>query len=171
MNSPGAIDQISQLREVLGNSVDVGAGTVTSRAELELARKAGASFIVTPTVTAEVISAGVGHGLPVFAGAFTPTEVHFAHRLGASMVKLFPAHRLGPGYLRDLRGPFPEIRLLPTGGITPESIPDYVVAGAAGFGIGGSLFPADRLAASDWEWIVRRAVDYVAAWKKAAAAR
>jgi len=118
MSNPAAEAQIRAARARIGDTADVGAGTVTSLEELDKAEAAGASFVVTPAVVPEVITAAVKRGLPVFAGAFSPTEVLAAHRLGATMVKLFPAHRLGPDYLRDLRGPFPGIRLLPTGGIT-----------------------------------------------------
>lgn len=167
VNTPDAANQIRQARACVGDAVDVGAGTVTSLEELDQAQQAGATFVVTPAVVPEVITACVRRSLPIFPGAFTPSEVLSAHRLGATMVKLFPAHRLGPGYFRDLRGPFPHIRLLATGGITPEALPEYVAAGAAGFGIGGQLFPADRLAADDWPAIRDRATRYRAAWDQA----
>jgi len=167
MNTPAAVEQIRAARESVGDTADVGAGTVTTLEDLDKAEAAGASFVVTPAVVPEVITAAVQRGLPVFAGAFTPTEVLAAHRLGATMVKLFPAHRLGPDYLRDLRGPFPTIQLLPTGGITPENLPAYLAAGAAGFGIGGALFPPDRTHAGDWAWIRSRAASYCAAWDHA----
>lgn len=165
MNTPAATDQLGAAIECVGNSMDVGAGTVTSIDELRQACDAGASFIVTPAVIPEVISSCAQRSMPIFAGAYTPTEVLAAHRLGATMVKLFPAHRLGPGYLRDLQGPFPKIRFLATGGITPDSIPEYVTAGAAGFGIGGSLFPSDRIQSHDWEWVQSRAREYCVAWR------
>jgi len=167
MSTPEAVGQIRAARASIGETAEVGAGTVTSLEELEKAEAAGASFVVTPAVVPEVITAAVQRGLPVFAGAFSPTEVLAAHRLGATMVKLFPAHRLGPDYLRDLRGPFPDIRLLPTGGITPENLPAYCAAGASGFGIGGSLFPVDRIRIGDWDWVRSRAASYCAAFQQA----
>src|SRR5690606_14152385 len=97
-------------------------------------------------VVPEVIAECVRRGLPVFPGAFTPTEIHQAHRLGATMVKLFPAHRLGPDYVRDLKAPLSSVRLLATGGITPESLREYAQAGADGFGIGSPLFSPAHLA-------------------------
>lgn len=167
MSTPAAVEQIRAARAGVGDTADVGAGTVTTLDDLDKAEAAGASFVVTPAVVPEVITAAVHRGLPVFAGAFSPTEVLAAHRLGATMVKLFPAHRLGPDYLRDLRGPFPAIQLLPTGGITPDNLPAYFAAGAAGFGIGGALFPNDRTQVGDWAWIRARAASYCAAWDKA----
>jgi 2-dehydro-3-deoxyphosphogluconate aldolase/(4S)-4-hydroxy-2-oxoglutarate aldolase len=130
MNSPGAADQIRTAARSAQGRLAIGAGTVTSLAELDEAEMAGASFVVTPVVVPDVITECVRRGLPVFPGAFTPTEIHQAHQLGATMVKLFPAHRLGPAYIRDLKAPLSSIRLLATGGITPESLPDYAQAGA-----------------------------------------
>lgn len=165
MNTPGAAAQIRAAIAEAAGRLDVGAGTVTSLAELDEAQGAGAGFIVTPVVVPEVITACVQRGLPVFPGAFTPTEVFQAHRLGATMVKLFPAHRLGPGYVRDLKAPLSSIRFLATGGITPETLPEYARAGADGVGIGSPLFAADRLAAGDWKWLRARAGQFCAAWR------
>ena len=165
MNTPGAAQQISAAVASAKNKLAIGAGTVTNLAELDAAQKAGACFIVTPVIVPEVITECVLRRLPVFPGAFTPTEVHQAHRLGATMVKLFPAHRLGPDYVRDLKAPFPGIRLLATGGITPESLPAYAAAGAEGFGLGSPLLPSDRLAAGDWRWLGARAEQFCAAWR------
>lgn len=167
MNSPGAAAQIRAAVAHLQGRMDIGAGTVTTLAELDEAASAGASFIVTPVIVPDVIGECVRRGLPVFPGAFTPTEVHEAHRLGATMVKLFPAHRLGPGYVRDLKAPLSSVRLLATGGITPETLPEYVHAGAEGFGLGSPLLAPERLAAGDWAWLQRRAESFCEAWKTA----
>ena len=165
MNTRDASAQIRTAVAQAGTRLAVGAGTVTSLAELDEACAAGASFIVTPVVVPDVISECVRRGLPVFPGAFTPTEIHQAHRLGATMVKLFPAHRLGPDYVRDLKAPLSSIRLLVTGGITPESLPEYAQAGAAGFGIGSPLFSSAHLAASDWAWLRNRAAQFCSVWR------
>lgn len=165
MNSPGAAGQIRAAVNQAQGRIAVGAGTVTSLAELDEAHAAGASFIVTPIVVPEVITACVQRGLPVFPGAFTPTEIHQAHRLGATMVKLFPANRLGPDYVRDLKAPLSSVRLLATGGITPESLPEYARAGAEGFGLGSPLFSPARLTAGDWGWLRDRAAQFCAAWR------
>lgn len=164
MNSPDACRQIELALACSGDRLGVGAGTVTSLGELDRAHAAGAAFIVTPAVVPEVIAECVRRKLPVFPGAFTPSEVHQAHRLGATMVKLFPANRLGPAYVRDLRGPFAAIPLLATGGITPEAIPEYVAAGAAGFGLGSPLLPAERIHSGDWEWVRNQAARFCSAW-------
>lgn len=169
MNSPGAAAQIRAAVNQAQGRIAIGAGTVTSLAELEEAQAAGASFIVTPIVVTEVITACGQRGLPVFPGAFTPTEVHQAHRLGATMVKLFPANRLGPDYVRDLKAPLSSVRLLATGGITPESLPAYVKAGVEGFGIGSPLISPIHIASGDWNWMRERAAQFCAAWQSARA--
>lgn len=171
MNTPGAAAQIRAAVNKAQTRIAIGAGTVTSLAELEEAQASGASFIVTPIVVPEVITACVQRGLPVFPGAFTPSEVHQAHRLGATMVKLFPANRLGPEYVRDLKAPLSSVRLLATGGITPESLPAYVRAGAEGFGIGSPLISPTHIAAGDWNWIRERAAQFCAAWQSTQIAR
>ena len=115
----------------------------------------------------KVTDVAAGKTIALFAlpGAFTPTEIFQAHRLGATRVKLFPAHRLGPDYLRDLKAPLSSIRLLATGGITPETLPAYSRAGADGFGIGSPLLQPDRLDAEDWDWLRTRAQEFCTAWK------
>lgn len=167
MNTAGAVAQIRTAVNTAGSRIAIGAGTVTNLADLDKALVAGASFIVTPIVVPEVIMACVQRGLPVFPGAFTPSEIHQAHRLGATMVKLFPANRLGPDYVRDLKAPLSTVRLLATGGITPESLPAYVRAGAEGFGIGSPLFSPSHIAARDWNWLRERAAHFCTTWKSA----
>ncbi len=165
MNTPDATDQIRVASAAAPAGLAIGAGTVTSLPELDAAQAAGASFIVTPAVVPEVILECVRRSLPVFPGAFTPTEILQAHRLGATMVKLFPAHRLGPGYVRDLKAPLSSVRLLATGGITPENLPEYVQAGVEGFGLGSPLLNSARLAAGDWDWLRDRAARFRSAWQ------
>ncbi|MBL9192659.1 MAG: bifunctional 4-hydroxy-2-oxoglutarate aldolase/2-dehydro-3-deoxy-phosphogluconate aldolase [Opitutaceae bacterium] len=164
MNTPGAAAQIAAALAVAQERLVIGAGTVTRMAELDDACAAGAQFIVTPIVVPDVILACRERGLPVFPGAFTPTEVHLAHQLGATMVKLFPAHRLGPDYVRDLKAPLPHVRLLATGGITPESVPAYANAGVDGFGLGSPLLAPERIRDGDWVWLKERAAQFCAAW-------
>ena len=153
MNTPGAVEQIRAAGKIVGAALNIGAGTVTNLASLEEALAAGASFIVTPIVAVPVIERCVKLGVPVFAGAFSPTEIVQAWELGAMMVKVFPAETLGPGYLRNLKGPCPYLRLMPTGGVDLNTLPAYAKAGADAFGVGSPLFQADRLAAGDWSWL------------------
>jgi len=157
LNSPGAADLIRLTRDLLGPRGNVGAGTVTSMQGLDLALEAGASFIVTPVVLPEVIRACVERGVPVMPGAMTPTEIFTAWNLGASLVKVFPADQLGPGHLRAVKAPFPEIQLMPTGGVTVETLPAFRDAGADAFGVGSPLFDPRQVAAGNWDWFRQRA--------------
>lgn len=153
MNTPGAAEQIANLVADLGDGICVGAGTVTNLAEFQAARDAGAGFIVTPNLDLEVLAQCRAAGLPAFPGAMTPSEIVTAWNHGATMVKLFPAGPLGPGYLKAIKAPLDRIPLLPTGGISLENAPGFLAAGAAGFGIGSPLFADDRMAARDWPWL------------------
>jgi 2-dehydro-3-deoxyphosphogluconate aldolase/(4S)-4-hydroxy-2-oxoglutarate aldolase len=155
MNSPGATDQIRELRQ-LGSSLKIGAGTVLSLQDLDQAQVAGAEFIVTPVMRPEVIHECVRRKLPVYPGAFSPTEILTAWELGATMVKVFPAETLGPGYIRALKGPFPQIKLLPTGGVDLKTLPEFKKAGACGAGVGSPLFDRKRIEAKDWPWLEAR---------------
>jgi Entner-Doudoroff aldolase len=140
LNSEGALDVISVLSERFkAAGMLIGAGTVTTVAEAEASWRAGAGFIVTPFCHLGVIRWAVDHGVPVFPGAFTPTEIMSAWRAGASAVKLFPASAVGPSFVREMRGPMPEIPLLPTGGITLENAAGFLAAGAVAVGVGGWL--------------------------------
>ena len=165
MNSAGAEDLIRVACDLVGDRGNVGAGTVTTLAELDRALGAGASFVVTPAVVPEVIRACVERSVPVMPGAMTPTEILTAWRLGATLVKVFPADQLGPAHIRAVKAPFPEIPLMPTGGVTVETLPAFQRAGADAFGVGGPLFDAKRAAAGDWEWFTRQSARFVAAFR------
>jgi 2-dehydro-3-deoxyphosphogluconate aldolase/(4S)-4-hydroxy-2-oxoglutarate aldolase len=165
MNSPGAAEQIRIARSAGGDRMNIGAGTVTTLKRLEEALEAGVSFIVTPTLAPEVIARCVELKVPVFPGAFTPTEISRAWDMGATMVKVFPAEVLGPGYLRAIKAPLPHVRLMPTGGVDLETIGAYRQSGGEAVGVGSPLFKADRVAASDWAWLQERARALSAAWE------
>lgn len=139
LTSPGAVGMIRRVSRELGDNVLLGAGTVLNAIEAEEAMEAGAKFLVSPSLKLEVIHAAKRYGVPVMPGAFTPTEVLTAWEAGADVVKVFPCGQLGPSYLRDLHGPFPDIPLMPTGGITVENAAAYLEAGAVAVGVGGNL--------------------------------
>jgi 2-dehydro-3-deoxyphosphogluconate aldolase/(4S)-4-hydroxy-2-oxoglutarate aldolase len=136
LTSHGAIEAIAGLRRQLPESVAVGAGTVLTLDEAKAAVDAGASFLVSPVLDAELVGQSP---VPFYPGTRTPTEIYGAHRAGAPLVKLFPAAGLGPQFLRDLRGPLPQIGIMPTGGIKIEDIADWLFAGAKAVGVGGPL--------------------------------
>jgi 2-dehydro-3-deoxyphosphogluconate aldolase/(4S)-4-hydroxy-2-oxoglutarate aldolase len=150
MNTDGAEDMIRYAVERYGAVLNIGAGTVCDRGDLAKALGAGAQFVVTPIVEEEVISACVREHLPVFPGAFTPTEVYRAWKMGADVVKVFPAGVLGPGYIKELKGPLDRIRLLPTGGVHLHNCIDFLDAGAEGLGMGGHLFDRRLIGSKDW---------------------
>lgn len=150
MNSEGASEIIKTL-SALYPALNIGAGTVCEMEELHAALEAGASFIVTPVLTEEIITFCVDNEIPVFPGAFTPTEVYKAWKLGATAVKVFPASQLGPRYLKELKAPLNKIKLLPTGGVSLENLEDFFKSGAMGAGMGSTLFDKEMISKKDFE--------------------
>lgn len=141
----------------------LGAGTVSCVTEANEAISSGASFIVSPGIDDEVISAAHAGGALAVPGALTPTEVMRARRRGCEVIKLFPAAFGGPAYLRALAGPFPEVRFIPTGGITAENLSTWLAAGAIAAGAGDSLCSASEIARENSGAIRRRAGEFVRA--------
>ncbi len=168
MNTPDAAAQIRAAVERSGDRLNVGAGTVTTLERLDEALTAGASFVVTPTVGVPVIERCVALGVPVFPGAFSPSEALRAWELGAMMVKIFPAEVLGPVYIKNLKAPLPHLKLMPTGGVDLTTLGAYRKAGADGFGVGSPLFRPERLAANDWDWLRQQCRAFVEAFASAA---
>lgn len=156
LTTPGALDALVRLRSSLGAGVALGVGSVLDAAEAQAALDAGADFLVSPGVCEEVALAACARAVPCYLGAFTPTEVVAAWRLGAPAVKLFPAGTGGPQHLRDIRGPLPDIPLIPTGGVALDQIADYIAAGAVAVGLGGPLI-GDALAAGSTAGLGERA--------------
>ena len=139
LQGAGAFDAIRTLRDVLGERLLIGAGTVLDIQGASAAVEAGATFLVMPVTDVEVIAWGAERGVPVFPGALSPTEVLTAWRAGASAIKLFPASVGGAALLRELRGPFPDIPLMPTGGVTADNARSLIDAGAVAVGVGSWL--------------------------------
>jgi 2-dehydro-3-deoxyphosphogluconate aldolase/(4S)-4-hydroxy-2-oxoglutarate aldolase len=168
MTVPNAIDAIGSVAKRLGGQVLVGAGTVTDAETARRAVDAGAEFIVSPCLVPEVIDAARRAEVAVLPGALTPTEVFEAFRLGGDMVKVFPAESIGgAAYLRALRGPFPDIPLVPTGGITLDNVREMFEAGAVAVGVGSELVSKDALARRDYAAIGALAAKFLAAARKA----
>ncbi|WP_299602855.1 bifunctional 4-hydroxy-2-oxoglutarate aldolase/2-dehydro-3-deoxy-phosphogluconate aldolase [uncultured Aquimarina sp.] len=154
MNSPSAANIIKELVSSFPE-LNIGAGTVCTMKELEEALQVGAQFIVTPITNEEVITTCVAKKTPVFPGAFTPTEIYKAWDLGADMVKIFPATQLGIQFIKDVKGPLNEIKLLPTGGVSKNNIADFFVVGCQGVGMGSSLFDKKAIAHNDLKFLAR----------------
>jgi len=142
MDSPGAMTSI---RESVAEGVVTGAGTVMSVADAGAAVDAGARFLVSPHTDLGVIRWALGNGIPMVPGAFTATEVSTAWNAGAGAIKIFPASVGGPGLLKALRGPFGDLPLIPTGGITADNAASFLAAGALAVGVGGWLTNHDDL--------------------------
>lgn len=163
-----AADAVASIRALVrayaGTDVVVGAGTVVSSDQAEACIDAGAAFLVSPAVTPDVMATARIAGVAVYPGALTPTEILSAHRSGASAVKLFPASAVSPGYLKDVRGPFPDIPVIPTGGIGVDEIPSWLAAGAAAVGLGSPLLGSSLAEGPDAAFTrrARRAVAAVA---------
>ncbi|MGK5741134.1 bifunctional 4-hydroxy-2-oxoglutarate aldolase/2-dehydro-3-deoxy-phosphogluconate aldolase [Micromonospora sp. URMC 103] len=161
LTTPDAPKAIAALREVAPAGSLVGAGTVLTAADVADVAAAGAQFVVTPAVV-ESIAEAARVGLPVAAGAFTPTEAYTAMRMGASVVKLFPASVGGPGYLKAVRDPFPNIPFVAVGGVGLDDVPGYLAAGAIAVGVGGPLV-GDAASGGDVDALRQRARTYLTA--------
>jgi 2-dehydro-3-deoxyphosphogluconate aldolase / (4S)-4-hydroxy-2-oxoglutarate aldolase len=159
--TPGVLDVIKECAQVPGTVV--GAGTVLTAAQAEDAIAAGARFLVTPDLRPDVAAVAKATGTPLFMGALTPTEVSRAVELGAAAVKIFPAGVGGPGYLRALLGPFPDLRLVPTGGVNVGNARDFLAAGAFAVGAGTDVVPPALVEAGEYGAITERAADFVRA--------
>jgi 2-dehydro-3-deoxyphosphogluconate aldolase/(4S)-4-hydroxy-2-oxoglutarate aldolase len=169
---PNAIDAIGAVAKRFSGKLLLGAGTVTDAGMCERAAGAGAEFIVTPCIVPEVIEAAHRADVAVLPGALTPGEVFEAFRAGGDMVKVFPVQAVGgAAYLRALRGPFPDIPLVPTGGVTLETIAELFQAGAAAVGVGTELISQDALARRDYAAIGALATQFLAAARQARAGR
>ena len=164
---PGILDVIKLLKEKIGDRVLLGAGTVLDPESARAAILAGAEYIVTPTVNTDVIKLCQRYGKVVMTGAFTPTEILTAWEAGADIVKVFPADVGGPSYLKAVHGPLPQIRLLPTGGVDLNTLPDFVKAGACAVGLGSALVEKEALAKGDMKRVQELAEAYVAKMKEA----
>lgn len=166
MNTPGALRAIEEAQVKLPQ-VLVGAGTVLDGPTARQAVLAGAQFLVTPTVRLDVLEVAHRYGVPAIIGAMTPTEILTAWEQGASMVKVFPASALGPGFIREVHGPFPQIPLVPTGGITADNAGDFIRAGAALVCVGSWLVDKKAVAEGNFAVLTERAKKLVEAVKRA----
>ena len=139
LTSRGALESLASLTREVPPGVRVGAGSVLDRDDAKACVDAGAAFLVSPVFDADVLTVGLAAGVPTYPGALTPTEVVTASRAGAPAVKIFPASSVGPRYIKDLHGPLPGVRLMPTGGIAIDDIAAWLAAGAMAVGLGGPL--------------------------------
>ena len=159
MNTPGAAALIGEAVRLFSDKAWIGAGTVLDKESLAQALKAGAGYIVAPHTNREVIDICRKKKIPVFPGALTPTEIFFAWATGATMVKVFPVSSMGGvSYIKELRGPFDNIKLLACGGVTLENLTEYFAAGADAIAIGSRIFKKDWIESGNYE-LVQAAAD------------
>jgi 2-dehydro-3-deoxyphosphogluconate aldolase/(4S)-4-hydroxy-2-oxoglutarate aldolase len=166
MTVPRAVDLIAGLCRALPQAL-IGAGTVTDPAVARAVIDAGAKFVVSPVVRPRMIEACHERQVPAFPGCFSPTEILAAWELGAELVKIFPATSLGPGFIKDLRGPFPSIKVMPTGGVSRENAADWIRAGAAAIGVGTAMVDGKAIAARQFDVITANARAFVDAVREA----
>lgn len=156
-STPNAPGVVKALAEAYGETILLGMGTLVEPRQAEEARQAGAQFLVSPICEPGLVAAMAASGLAVMAGALTPTEVMQAHRLGADVVKVFPGSVGGPDYIKALRGPFPHIPLMPTGGVSIENVTAWFAAGVIAVGAGSELCPRSLAEAGEFGKIAENA--------------
>jgi 2-dehydro-3-deoxyphosphogluconate aldolase/(4S)-4-hydroxy-2-oxoglutarate aldolase len=167
MTTPGALEIVHQATTRFGNRCVFGAGTVLDAQSARSAILAGAEFIVAPTLDLDTIRLCRRYSAAVVPGTMTPTEILRAHEAGADLIKVFPAASVGPMFFRDVRGPLPQVKLVPTGGVTPDNALEFIHAGAAALGMGSALVGAALLEKKDFPAIARRAAEMLARIKAA----
>jgi 2-dehydro-3-deoxyphosphogluconate aldolase/(4S)-4-hydroxy-2-oxoglutarate aldolase len=170
MTVPNALRVMEKVVEKFGDQVLLGAGTILDPESCRAALLAGAEFIVTPALNLRVIEVARRYSKPCIPGALTPTEILTAWQAGADMVKVFPCGPVGgPKYIKALKGPFPQIELVPTGGVSLETTPEFIKAGAAAVAVGGELVDLKALRAGKLDVISANARKYVEAVRTARA--
>ena len=165
MTVPRAVDLIRELAPTLPDGFLLGAGTVTDVATARAVIDAGASFVVGPVFRPDVIAVCHERDVAAMPGCFSPTEILAAHECGADVVKVFPATALGPQFIKDIRAPMPQVKLMPTGGVTPDNAGEWIRAGAVAVGLGSALLDAKAIEGGRWDVITanaRRALASVA---------
>lgn len=158
---PGALEAIRDASRRFGDRALIGAGTVLNAAGCRDAIAAGAEFVVSPITRLEIVEAAHAADKPAMLGAYTPTEAQTAHEAGADFIKIFPADKLGPSYIKALRAPLPHLKIVPTGGVDLNTAGDFLKAGCAALGVGGSLLTAEVLKTNNWPELTRLARAYV----------
>jgi 2-dehydro-3-deoxyphosphogluconate aldolase/(4S)-4-hydroxy-2-oxoglutarate aldolase len=158
---PNALDAIREASRRFGAQAVIGAGTVLDAASCRAAIDAGAEFVVSPITKLEILETAHAADKPVMLGAYTPTEAQTAYEAGADFIKIFPADKLGPGYIKALRAPLPHLRIVPTGGVDLNTAADFLKAGCVALGVGGSLLTPEILRTNNWSELTRLARAYV----------
>lgn len=160
-STPDAERVVKTLAEKYGDEIVLGMGTLTRPEQAISAREAGAAFLVSPICEPDLVRAMAASGLTTMAGALTPTEVFQAYQLGSDVVKIFPGSLAGPGYIKALKGPFPYIPMMPTGGVNAANAADWFAAGVVAVGAGSELCPPQLAKEGKFEQISQKAAEFV----------
>jgi len=163
MTIPKALELVQKCREAFEDQIQIGAGTVLDSETAQAVISAGASFVVSPVFNPDMVRYCNRYAIPVMPGALTPTEVLTAWMGGADVVKVFPARIGGPKYFKDLKGPLPQVELLPTGGVNMQTAPEFITAGACAVGIGAALVDPAAVEAGEYDVILKNAVNLIQA--------
>lgn len=167
MTVPGAIDLIAQLVRTQPDMI-VGAGTVFDTSTAEQCIGAGVQFLTSTGLDLDIVEVASKEDVLIFPGVLTPTEIHAARKAGCDMVKVFPCSQVGgPGYIRAMKGPFPDTRMLAAGGVTQTNAAEYILAGAAALGIGGDLIPRKAIRMREAHWVHELARRFISILKEA----
>lgn len=165
--TPNALEVVSALDNEFGSNIVLGMGTLSRPKQAKMAKDAGAVFLVSPHINKKLAKAMVDTGLPTMIGALTPSEVMQARAYGSDVVKIFPGSLGGPAYMKSLKGPFPDIPMMPTGGVSVENLAEWFHAGAFAVGAGSNLCPKNLAVSGDFNQITTIAQKFVAAIKAA----
>lgn len=167
MTIPHVLDKFSDLKKQIPDDVLLGMGSVLNGETAEKVAAAGADFIVSPIMKAEIIEAAHKAGVPAMVGAYTPSEIQQAHELGADAVKVFPADKLGPAYIKAVKAPMPHLNLLPTGGVSVDNVHEWLNAGVFALGVGGALVDKKAITEGRFDILTEKARQLSEAVKKA----
>jgi 2-dehydro-3-deoxyphosphogluconate aldolase/(4S)-4-hydroxy-2-oxoglutarate aldolase len=165
--TPNALEVVRDLDEEFGEEITLGMGTLTEPHQAQEAADAGAVFLVSPHTSTDLAKAMTATALPCMFGALTPSEVQKAWQLGSDVVKVFPGSLGGPGYMKALKGPFPDIPMMPTGGVSADNLRDWFAAGAFAVGAGSKLCPKDLALAGEFKKITQIAMDFLTVLQEA----
>lgn len=157
MTIPNVLPRIRQVREQLGEEVIVGIGSILNGEMAQEAIDAGAQFVVSPIMRADIIKVSNEAGVPVMVGAYTPTEIQEAYALGSDVVKVFPADQLGPSYFKAVRAPMPHLKLMPTGGVSSDNVHEWLDVGTFALGVGSALVDKKAIKEKRFEVLTEKA--------------
>ena len=167
MTTPNALEVIRDVSQKFGDKILVGVGTVLNEAAAREAVKAGAQFVVTPVFRADVIQFCLQENKPVMSGCYTPTEAFNAFEAGSDFIKVFPADGLGPNYIKAIRAPLPQLKIIPTGGVDLKTCGEFIKVGCVAVAAGSSLVSKTILQTQDWKSLTELATKFVLAVKVA----